>query len=88
MEFRWNEWNTWHIAEHGITPEEAEQVVSGSRPPFPEYRGDGKYAVWGRTEFGRYLQVIYVVNPPPALYVIHARPLTVAEKRSHTRRHR
>jgi hypothetical protein len=27
MEFRWNAWNIEHIAEHGVTPEEAEAVV-------------------------------------------------------------
>jgi len=27
MEFRWNEWNVEHIAEHGVTPDEAELVL-------------------------------------------------------------
>ena len=58
--FRWNESNERHIAKHGVEPEEAEEVVKSARPPFPEKRPDGKYRVWGQTQAGRYLQVIYV----------------------------
>ncbi len=86
MEFRWNDWNGEHIAEHGVSPEEAEEVVRAAKPPFPEYRGDGKYAVWGQTGDGRFLQVIYIVDPDPCLYVIHARPLDDQEKRRLRRR--
>jgi hypothetical protein len=34
-------------------------VVLGARPPWPAKRQDGKYLVWGRTQAGRILQVIY-----------------------------
>ena len=86
MDFRWNDWNRDHIAEHGITPEEVEEVVTLAKPPFPEYRGDGKHAVWGQTASGRCLQVIYIVDPHPLRYVIHARTLDEQEKRSLRRR--
>jgi hypothetical protein len=33
--FAWDEWNTDHIAEHDILPEEAEYVVRHARDPFP-----------------------------------------------------
>src|SRR4051794_15134883 len=59
--FCWNDWNVGHIAEHGVSPEEAEDVVRGARPPFPRDRGDGKFLVWGQMSAGRYLQVIYVL---------------------------
>jgi uncharacterized DUF497 family protein len=55
----WNAWNIEHIAKHGVSLDEAESVVAHARPPYPEQVGDGKYAVWGATEDGRYLQVIY-----------------------------
>jgi hypothetical protein len=29
VDFRWNEWNTEHVAQHGVTPEAAEEVVQG-----------------------------------------------------------
>ena len=35
MEFRWNEWNIDHIAEHGVRPEEAEAVVRNAKSPYP-----------------------------------------------------
>src|SRR6476646_8721868 len=46
--FCWNDWNVGHIAEHGVSPDEAEVVVRGARPPFPRDRGDGKFLVWGQ----------------------------------------
>jgi uncharacterized DUF497 family protein len=79
-EFRWNQWNVDHLAEHGISPEEAEWVVRYARPPYPEFRGEGKWLVRGQTAAGRFLQVIYIVDPEETLYVIHSRPLTDREK--------
>lgn len=80
-EFRWNSWNLEHIAEHGVLPEEAEEVIRAARRPYPRREGDRKYRVRGQTGGGIYLQVIYVVDPDETLYVIHSRPLTDAEKR-------
>ena len=78
MNFRWNTWNIEHLAQHGVSPEEAEQVVRGARPL---YRGDGKYLVQGRGSGGRWLQVIYVLDDDGTIFVIHSRPLTDREKR-------
>ncbi|HEX4793076.1 MAG TPA: hypothetical protein VH370_04750 [Humisphaera sp.] len=58
--FLWQEKNVGHIARHHVDPDEAEYVVVRSKTPYPEYIGDNKYRVRGRTENGRYLQVIYV----------------------------
>ena len=82
MRFRWNEWNVGHIARHGVTQEEAEYVVENARRPFPRYQGDGKYLVRGQTADGRWIQVIYVFDPPTVVYVIHSRPLNESEKKS------
>ena len=78
MYFRWNAWNIEHIGRHGVSPQEAEQVVRGGRPL---YRGDGKYLVQGRGSGGRWLQAIYVLDDDGTIYVIHARPMTDREKR-------
>ena len=76
--FRWNDWNTEHIARHGVTPAEAEAVVvSGSI----RRSGTGKYKAIGRSSGGRWIQAVYVFDPPGVVYVIHARPLTNSEKR-------
>ena len=86
MEFRWNEWNEEHLAKHGIAPEEAEDVVRGARPPFPLVQDDEKYLVWGPGSGGRLLQVVFVIDAGDSVYIIHARPLTEAEKRRYGRR--
>lgn len=87
-EFRWNSWNVEHIAQHGIEPGDAEFVVRYATRPFPSYQGSGKWLVRGQTESGRYIQVIYVVDPDETLFVIHARPLKIREKRNLKRRRR
>jgi uncharacterized DUF497 family protein len=91
--FRWNAWNIEHIAEHGVTPEEAEWVVEHARRPYPELREQDKWRVVGRGRGGRWLQVIFVFDPeveaPDAEdtgFVIHARPLTEREKKRERRK--
>lgn len=81
MRFRWNEWNIEHIAKHGVSPEEAEVVVSLAKRPFPRKIEDDKWLVWGRGNGGRPVQVIFVLDEDETIYVIHARPLTDGEKR-------
>jgi hypothetical protein len=56
-----------HIARHGITPEEAESVVRGAENPFPQTIEEDKLVVWGTTELGRHLQVIYLLKTPDAV---------------------
>jgi len=85
MDFRWNDWNEEHIARHGVAADEAEMVARRSKP---RYRVDGKYRAVGRGRGGRWLQVIYVLDDDGTVYVIHARPLTHAEKRRERRRER
>ena len=64
MVFSWDATNREHIARHGVTPEEAEDVVRNAENPFPQTIEDDKFVVWGATESGRYLQVIYVLKSP------------------------
>jgi len=85
MDFRWNAVNVEHIAEHGVSPDEAEYVVVQSRSTFPRKQGDGKYLVWGQGPGGDYLQVVFIYSPPGVIYVIHARPLGANEKRLYRR---
>lgn len=88
MDFRWNDWNEEYIGMHDVSPEEAEQVVLRARSPFPLVEGDDKYLVWGATQSGRLLQVVFVIDPDDRLFVIHARELTEREKKRFRRRTR
>lgn len=86
QEFRWIEWNLGKCEKHGVRPDEAEQVVEHARRPFPQRVAERKYLVWGQTEAGRYLQVIYLIDPEGTLFVIHAMPLTDRQKHQLRRR--
>jgi uncharacterized DUF497 family protein len=86
MQFRWNKWNESHISEHGVEPEEAEEVVGGACPPYPLASADEKFLVWGATAEGRFLQVVFVMDEEDSVFIIHARPLTDKEKKRYRRK--
>jgi len=88
VEFRWNRWNEEHIRRHGVEPEEAEEVVFGARSPYPLVQSEERYLVWGSTDDGRLLQVVFVIDEDGTVFVIHARLLTDKEKRRYHRRKR
>jgi len=62
--------------------------VIGAHSPFPLVKDDEKYLIWGATDAGRLLQVVFVLDSDDAVFVIHARPLTEREKRRFRRRFR
>lgn len=64
MLFAWDEWNLDHVGRHDVTAAEAEHVVIHAEPPWPQETGEGKLLVWGPTEDGRLLQVIFVPKQP------------------------
>ena len=68
-----------HIARHGITHEEVEEVFVST--PFFK-RGRGRvYEAWGRTETGRYLLVIFRHLGHNRAWPITAREMDENEKR-------
>ena len=81
MDFRLNDWNVAHIAQHGVSVQEAEAVVRLARNPYPRKRPNEKWYVAGRGNGGRIIQVVFIEDEDGSLYVIHARPLTEMEKR-------
>ncbi len=88
MDFRWNAWNTEHVAAHGIEAETAEHVVEEAKAPFPRRIGEDKLLVWVQPQAGELLQVIFVVDEDGSTYILHARPLTEREKRRYRRQRR
>jgi uncharacterized DUF497 family protein len=91
MLFHWDEVNTRHIAKHGVTPPEAEQVVL-NKPVDLEFQtgsGEERIVQLGETDEGRILVVvttmrddlIRVVTAFPAAKRL--RKLYIAEKGSY-----
>lgn len=64
MIFAWDDMNRGHLAKHHVNPEESEEVLASAGQPYPMELGDDKLVVWGQTDHGRYLQVIYVLKRP------------------------
>jgi hypothetical protein len=52
MRFKWIGWNRAHIARHGVSQREAEEVVQSSRSTH-RIRKDGTVVTIGRTRQGR-----------------------------------
>ena len=75
IEFRWNVWNLEHATQHGVQPEEAEQVVRSARRPYPRLQSRDRWVVIGRGTGGRFVQVVYIADPDGTFFIIHAMPL-------------
>jgi uncharacterized DUF497 family protein len=77
----WNAANVAHVAKHGISPEEVEDVLF--TPPLDARRGEQEdsYLVLGRTRAGRRLLVVIAPRPRNNWYVVTARDVSRAERR-------
>jgi uncharacterized DUF497 family protein len=82
-EFVWPDDRVDHIAQHGITPDEVEDVCFG-KPLVYRAKSEGKnpvYYVLGQTNAGRYLFCVIIQFPDGKGYPVTARPMTAKEKR-------
>jgi uncharacterized DUF497 family protein len=82
-EFVWPEDRIDHIAEHGVTPEEVEDVCFG-KPLVQRAKSEGEnpvYYVLGETNAGRHLFCVVIRFPDGTGYPVSARPMTAKEKR-------
>lgn len=84
--FWWDEQNIEHIANHGVSPEETEQVIDDT--PLIIRAKQGKYIAFGQTDAGRYLVVVFVEKTDRRLRDITARDMTNNEKKRFKRRRR
>jgi uncharacterized protein len=87
VEFDWDDANEEHIAEHGITPEEAEEAMSDRRrqsQPAYSTPTERRRGTLGATEDGRVLVVIYTYRRG-AIRVVTARDANAAERRRYRR---
>jgi uncharacterized DUF497 family protein len=77
----WSGASVAHVARHGISPEEVEDVLL--TPPIDARRGEREntYLVLGRTRAGRRLLVVIAPRPRNSWYVVTARDVDRAERR-------
>jgi len=82
-EFVWPQAQIDHIGEHGVTPEEFEEVCTGRSLAIlaPSEGKNPVYYVMGRTRAGRYLFCVVIRFPDGKGYPVSARPMTETEKR-------
>jgi hypothetical protein len=76
-----------HMAQHGVSEQEAREVLA--RPLEDRPGREGSRVALGQTAAGRYLRVIYVPDPEPdSVFVITAYDLGPKAKRALRRRRR
>ena len=80
----WDPWNVAHIARHGVTPDEAEEVCHGA--PVTSTTHHDRLRVIGPTQAGRMLTVILDSEPDQVdvYYPVSARPASRKERRRYT----
>lgn len=86
-EFIWPAERIEHIAQHGVTPEEVEEVCFG-RSLVQRAKSEGEnpvYYVLGQTGAGRYLFCVVIAFPDGKGYPVTAREMTANEKRRYRR---
>jgi hypothetical protein len=76
-----------HIYRHGIFEDEVEDVLNH---PMQDLRGrDESRMAIGKTEAGRYLKIVYTIDPAPdSVFVITAYELGAKAKRAVRRKRR
>ncbi len=78
--FEWDDGNVLHLAlGHGIEPEEAEEVFAAA-PLFRKTRR-GHYAVFGPTQAGRLLVIVFEMKRAGLVRVITGWDMAGAERR-------
>lgn len=82
-QFIWPEERIEHIARHGVTPAEVEEICF-NQPLVLRAKATGAnpvYHVLGQTDSGRYLFCVIIQFPDGNGYPVTARPMTNKEKR-------
>jgi uncharacterized protein len=74
----WDEWNTAHIARHGIVPNEVEEVCEG-RPLLRDSYNE-RIMVIGPTRSGRMLAIVLHPKGKGLYYPVTARPADRRER--------
>lgn len=75
----WDDWNVAHIARHGVTPEDVEEVCQGDYLVRQTYQG--RFLVIGPSTSGNLLSAILAPEGEGVYYVVTARPAAKKERR-------
>jgi uncharacterized DUF497 family protein len=84
-EFEWDEDNIEHIAEHGVSPDEVEDVAFDDDPWIRKGRCGTRYML-GYTAAGRYLFAVYALKSKGSARVITAMDMDDKTRRLYRRR--
>lgn len=83
--FKWDEGTIDHIADHGVTPDEVEEVAFEGSPYIRKGKQGSRY-LYGKTTGGRYLFIVYVLSDEGRTQVITARDMDHKERRLYLKR--
>jgi len=79
--FEWDDDNLDHLAHHGISADEVEELFSG---PILRRRGGtdalDRYRVLGRTAAGRYLAIVYQAKPSGVIRAFTGWAMSISER--------
>lgn len=93
----WDAFNIAHIARHGVTPEQVEEVFYGEGPlptvgarvlaRWPSGSREARYRLWGTDAAGALLEVIVAPYPEFGVWrCVTAYPMSKAARRTYLRR--
>jgi uncharacterized protein len=82
--FWWDDANIDHIADHGVEPFEAEQVLANQ--PWIRRTREDKYVALGQANNGRFLTVIFARKARSRIRIVTARDMTASERSLYRKR--
>ena len=99
--FEWDDYNEEHIAKHDVVPDEVEACFfnpyiwkrkkdskSRARDRFPRGVREERYYLYGQTDGGRYLFIVFELYSGGVVHPISARDMDAHEKRYFQRQRR
>ena len=86
--FEWDEYNEEHIAKHNVAMDEVEACFFNPYVWKRKKRGKKRYYLYGQTDGGRYLFIVFELYHGGIVHPISARDMEPREKRYFQRQRR
>jgi len=83
--FKWDEDTIVHIANHGVSPEEVEEVAFENVPSIRKGKQGRRY-LYGKTIGARYLFTVYILSQQEEAKVITSRDMDDKERKLYVKR--